>query len=102
MKDLKAECVFNAEPPGLTADGYLIPCCRVDRRREEFEERGFFDESLHIQNVNDIESDVFNSDVWIAFFQEAQYSKETMPRICHHHCGINNVKRETLRLIETS
>lgn len=96
---IKPSCLVSREP-ALTARGYFLPCCQVDRRCEEFEERGFLDPSLNIENVDDIEFDVFNSEVWVKFFHDAQHNQDSMPKICHYHCGPKKTTGKDFRLIE--
>jgi len=86
---LKPKCVSEKEP-ALTAEGFFLPCCWCDRRNKYFKEKGFLNPELHISNVNDIVSEIFNSQTWVDFFNEIQYNGD-YPSVCEEHCGVNEI-----------
>jgi len=92
--ELKPKCVSNKEP-ALTAEGFFLPCCWCDRRNKYFIEKGFLNKELHISNVNDIVSEIFNSETWIKFFDEIQNGSD-YPSVCKEHCGINKITNKKI------
>ena len=88
MTKLKPKCV-NIKEPALTAEGFFLPCCWCDSRNTYFKEKGFLDESLNISNVNYIVDEVFNSKIWVDFFNDIQYNND-YPSVCEEYCGIDN------------
>ena len=94
MKELKYQikpkCVDGIEPT-LTGEGYILPCCWCDTRDSYFREAGFMNEELKLTNVEDPVTEIFNSEVWVDFFEMIQYNSENAPNVCHEMCGINEI-----------
>jgi hypothetical protein len=92
---LNPKCVFEKEP-AFTASGFFLPCCWCDRKNKYFKEKGFLNQELHISNVDDIVSEIFNSQIWIDFFNEIQYGND-YPAVCEEHCGINKITNKKIK-----
>lgn len=86
-------------PPGanigrsiaVTATGFVLPCCWLDRP-DNFDEimedekiSPLFDEKLHIDN-NDTIEDIINSDPWQKFMRELTEKSEESSSICFQMC----------------
>lgn len=96
MIELRPKCVSYKEP-ALTAEGFFLPCCWCDRRNSYFKKKGFLDPKLNISNVNDIVSEIFNSETWINFFNEIQYGND-YPTVCKEHCGANDITNKKIKI----
>jgi hypothetical protein len=93
--ELKPKCVSYKEP-ALTAEGFFLPCCWCDRRNKYFKEKGFLNPELNISNVDDIVSEIFNSQIWIDFFNEIQHNGD-YPSVCKEHCGVNIITNKKIK-----
>lgn len=89
-------CLNNTRFISYNSTGYITPCCWVDNS-EEFKD--FYDESLHIDNNENIE-DIFNSNVWQKFYHKLEVQPETAPNICRKQCKDikTNPNRDRIRL----
>jgi hypothetical protein len=80
--------------PALTATGHLLPCCECDTiSNKEFSDMGFFDDSLHISNVEKIEQ-IIISPQWLKFHKMLLQNPETAPAICKKICSKTIVEEE--------
>jgi hypothetical protein len=80
--------------PALTATGHLLPCCECDTiSNDEFSNLGFFDDSLHISNVQKIEQ-IIISPQWMGFHKMLLENPELAPTICKRICSKNIVEEE--------
>lgn len=95
MKELKPKCL-NKKEPALTAHGHFVPCCWCDVHFEYFQEKGFFEDHLHIANTSDIITDVFLSKPWKDFFAMLQTDSESAPNVCQEHCKLNDKTYEKI------
>jgi len=86
--EIRPQCIHGREP-SLTAEGYFLPCCWADRRNTYFQKAGFFNPELNISNVDDIVTEVFNSETWISFFNMLEYNSKEAPNVCKEYCGVN-------------
>ena len=53
------------------------------------EAQGFFDESLHIDKKESVES-ILTSDVWRRWVDLIQHNPEKAPTVCHKKCKLQN------------
>jgi hypothetical protein len=67
-----------------TGTGHLLPCCWCISHNKYFEENGFYDDNLKIENVESVE-DIFYSKAWIKFHKRME-SDNPAP-ICKIKCG---------------
>jgi hypothetical protein len=80
--------------PALTATGHLLPCCECDTiSNKEFTDLGFFDESLHISNVDKVEQIIF-SPQWMSFHRMLLENATLAPTVCKKICSKNVVEEE--------
>ena len=81
----------NVRPVAYTAQGYLLPCCWCDHvtsdRKRHIEMFGLFDEQLKVENVDDIERDIFQSPEWYHFHDTLVQKPHLAPFICKHKCS---------------
>ena len=79
----------NVKGLAYIAEGYILPCCWCDQReeRKDFKERGFFDESLKLVNVDSLE-EVIMSDTWKAWVNDVLHDPVNAPVLCKDKCGV--------------
>ena len=76
----------------VTATGFVLPCCWLDRPdgSQNFPENKkiklFFDKELHIDNHETIE-DIINSDTWQNFMSDLVNKPEESSAICLKMCS---------------
>tara|TARA_B110000908_G_C9945361_1_gene310102 strand:+ start:271 stop:564 length:294 start_codon:yes stop_codon:yes gene_type:complete len=70
--------------------GYFLPCCECDTTvgKDEFTDRGFFNEEFHISNLNNPEDikEVLNSNDWQSFYKGLIDDPENAPTVCKEFC----------------
>ena len=81
----------SIKPVAYTAQGYLLPCCWCDHvtsdRKRHIELFGLFDEQLKVENVDDIEREIFRSPEWYHFHDTLLQNPKNAPFICKHKCS---------------
>jgi hypothetical protein len=80
----KPKCLNHEAPIAYSAEGYIIPCCWVDRNGCTGYER-FYKQSLHIDNNESIE-DILLSDTWLEFYNMLEHRPNEAPQHCHSKC----------------
>ena len=76
------------KPAAYTADGYMLPCCWLDKPGQEVDEKvkTLFDSSLHIDNNETIEN-IINAEPWQKFMSELTEKPELSSPICFQFCS---------------
>ena len=71
----------------VSATGFVLPCCWLDRPNEPRDSKvsTLFDEKLHIDN-NDTIDDIIKSDPWQKFMRELTTKAEESSPICLEMC----------------
>ena len=72
-----------------TGRGFLLPCCWCDNylQEEDFKNLGFFNDSIKVENVNNIEQDILMSDTWSKFRNNLLTDNMSeIPYICKQKC----------------
>lgn len=72
---------------GHTAQGWLLPCCWMERGQTPIDSihETLFEEDIKLSNVNSI-NDILNSNQWQNFYKSLQ-SYETACTRCQSKCG---------------
>ncbi len=83
----------------VSATGFVLPCCWLDRPSSPMDEKvkTLFDESLHIDN-NDTIDDIIGAEPWQKFMRELVEKPEESSPICLEMCtrvGSRYVKKLT-------
>lgn len=83
-------------PKGVTAKGlsysskgYVLPCCWCPAQDEDFSERGFYDESLKLENSSSVE-EIISSPAWVKFIEDLYEAPESAPRVCRNSCKVQD------------
>ena len=89
MSSISPKCLNNKRTRALTADGYVLPCCWVDTEDSRVDPtyKHLFDDSLHINIIEDIES-IESSTQWQHFFIKLEHNRPEL-NVCHMMCGNN-------------
>jgi hypothetical protein len=67
--------------------GYLLPCCWCDNYSgDDFEKLGFFDGSLKLVNVDNIQN-ILTSRQWVSFHKLILTDTKNSPKICKDKCS---------------
>jgi len=71
----------------VSATGFILPCCWLDRPDSEIDEKvaTLFNDKLHIDN-NDTIDDIIKSDPWQKFMRELTTKPEESSPICLEMC----------------
>lgn len=80
----------NPKDFGHSAQGFLIPCCWMDRHNLPTEamnevHEALFSEHLHLSNVDDID-EVLYSEEWQKFYKSLENYETASPR-CQRKCS---------------
>ena len=72
----------------VTATGFVLPCCWLDKPGQEVDEKvkTLFDSSLHIDNNETIEN-IINAEPWQKFMSELTEKPELSSPICFQFCS---------------
>jgi len=82
--DITKDIMFNSM-------GYFVPCCEMDQWVPELEERGFFREEFHIDNLHSVEDikNVFMSDPWQDHWAGLWNHPDKAIKMCQTFCRKN-------------
>mgnify|MGYP001159807799 FL=1 len=74
----------------VSATGFVLPCCWLDRPSSPMDEKvkTLFDKSLHIDN-NDTIEDIISAEPWQKFMRELIEKPEESSSICLEMCTGN-------------
>ena len=72
----------------VSATGFILPCCWLDRPDSEIDEKAatLFNDKLHIDNNESIE-DILMSDTWLEFYDMLEHQPNEAPKHCHKKCS---------------
>ena len=87
---LVSKCLNDGERfPSYSCSGWLTPCCWVDGDIALKEFPQFFDESLKVDNVENVD-EILLSDTWVDFYKVLTETPEKAPNTCWRYCGVFN------------
>ena len=93
LNQFKPKCIHGGRDIALSARGYLVPCCWLDRPdgSENFYQdtkvQKFYQKELHLDNNESVES-IINSETWQTFLNDLIERPETSSPICLKMCTV--------------
>ena len=93
LNHFKPKCIHGGRDIALSARGYLVPCCWLDRPdgSENFYQdtkvQKFYQKELHLDNNKSVDS-IIKSETWQTFFNDLIERPETSSPICLKMCTV--------------
>jgi hypothetical protein len=86
--ELNPRCISGTRCFAYVNTGHMTPCCWVDgddiQQSDEYKQ--FFTDEMKLTNFNSVQ-DIFDTDVWIDFFEMLLDRPKEAPWICWKYCG---------------
>lgn len=99
-ESFKPKC-FNGKSVAFVNHQVFTPCCNIDiSRLEQFRVFGMLEDKFLIENIEEFEKDVLNSEEWLNFYNTLINDYENVPNACKSFCSIKFKEKQSVDQIQ--